>query len=34
VQLVGRGLTLWDLAPNRVENHVSQWKPLLDWIEA
>jgi chromosome partitioning protein len=33
VQLAGRGLTLWDLAPNRVHNHLVQWQPLLDWLE-
>ena len=33
VQLAAHGLTLWDVAPSRVEKDVAQWQPLLDWVE-
>ena len=33
VQLAAHGLTLWDVAPSRVEKDVAQWQPLLRWIE-
>ena len=32
VQLAARGLTLWDVAPSRVERDLEQWQPLADWI--
>ncbi len=32
VQLAARGLTLWDVAPSRVERDLAQWQPLLDWL--
>ena len=32
VQLAARGLTLWDVAPSRVERDLEQWPPLKDWI--
>jgi len=32
VHLAARGLTLWDLAPGRVERDLAQWQPILDWI--
>jgi hypothetical protein len=32
VHLAARGLTLWDVAPSRVERDLPQWQPLLDWI--
>lgn len=32
VQLAARGLTLWDLAPSRVERDLAQWQPLLAWL--
>ncbi len=32
VQLAARGLTLWDVAPSRVERDLEQWQPLKDWI--
>ena len=31
VQLAARGLTIWDVAPSRVERDLEQWKPLTDW---
>jgi chromosome partitioning protein len=32
VQLAARGLTLWDVAPSRVERDLEQWQPLKEWI--
>ena len=32
VHLAARGLTLWDVAPSRVERDLAQWQPLTDWI--
>lgn len=32
VQLAARGLTLWDVAPSRVERDLEQWLPLVAWI--
>jgi chromosome partitioning protein len=34
VHLAARGLTLWDVAPSRVERDVEQWQPLVNWINA
>jgi chromosome partitioning protein len=34
VQLAAHGLTLWDVAPSRVERDLAQWAPLQDWITA
>ncbi|HUN91189.1 MAG TPA: ParA family protein [Burkholderiaceae bacterium] len=34
VQLAARGLTLWDVAPSRVEKDREQWRPIIDWVEA
>jgi chromosome partitioning protein len=31
VQLAAHGLTLWDVAPSRVEKDVEQWQTLLAW---
>ena len=33
VQLAARGLTLWDVAPSRVERDLEQWAPLVAWIK-
>jgi len=33
VQLAARGLTLWDVAPSRVERDLEQWAPLVAWVE-
>ena len=33
VQLAARGLTLWDVAPSRVERDLEQWLPLKLWID-
>jgi len=34
VQLAARGLTLWDVAPSRVERDLEQWAPLVAWVQA
>ena len=33
VQLAARGLTLWDVAPSRVERDLEQWQPLAAWVK-
>lgn len=33
VQLAARGLTLWDVAPGRVERDLQQWMPLTAWLD-
>jgi chromosome partitioning protein len=32
VQLAAHGLTLWDVAPSRVERDLQQWAALADWV--
>jgi len=32
VHLAAHGLTLWDVAPSRVERDLEQWRPLLEWV--
>ena len=32
VQLAAHGLTLWDVAPSRVERDLEQWQPLTAWL--
>lgn len=34
VQLAARGLTVWDVAPGRVERDLEQWQALKEWIES
>ena len=34
IQLAARGLTLWDVAPSRVDRDLEQWQPILRWIDA
>lgn len=34
VHLAARGLTLWDVAPSRVERDLEQWQHLTPWILA
>jgi chromosome partitioning protein len=34
VQLAAHGLTLWDVAPSRVERDLAQWEPLMAWVRA
>jgi chromosome partitioning protein len=33
VHLAAHGLTLWDVAPGRVERDLAQWAPLMDWLD-
>lgn len=33
IHLAARGLTLWDVAPSRVEKDLEQWTPLTRWVE-
>lgn len=33
VQLAARGLTLFDIAPGRVQRDLAQWAPLTRWLE-
>jgi chromosome partitioning protein len=32
VHLAARGLTLWDVAPSRVERDLPQWESILKWV--
>ena len=34
VQLAAHGLTLWDVAPSRVERDLAQWEPLTAWVSS
>ncbi|MCW7538792.1 ParA family protein [Aquabacterium sp. A7-Y] len=34
IQLAAHGLTLWDVAPSRVERDLQQWQPLVQWINS
>jgi chromosome partitioning protein len=34
VQLAARGLTLWDVAPGRVQRDLEQWQPIAKWIDS
>ena len=34
VQLAAHGLTLWDVAPSRVERDLAQWQALQQWLAA
>jgi chromosome partitioning protein len=34
VQLAAHGLTLWDVAPSRVDKDLAQWQDLICWLEA
>lgn len=33
VQLAAHGLSLWDVAPSRVERDLLQWQPLQRWLD-
>jgi chromosome partitioning protein len=33
VHLAARGLTLWDVAPSRVERDLEQWEALIPWLD-
>jgi chromosome partitioning protein len=32
IHLAARGLTLWDVAPSRVERDLEQWQPVVAWL--
>ncbi|HUG24949.1 ParA family protein [Piscinibacter sp.] len=32
VHLAARGLTLWDVAPGRVQRDLEQWQPIAEWL--
>jgi chromosome partitioning protein len=32
VHLAARGLTVFDVAPGRVERDLLQWQPICDWL--
>lgn len=32
VQLAAHGLTVWDVAPSRVEKDIAQWQSLIAWL--
>jgi chromosome partitioning protein len=34
VHLAARGLTLFDVAPGRVERDLAQWQALCQWLDA
>jgi chromosome partitioning protein len=34
IHLAARGLTLWDVAPSRVERDLEQWQPITAWIDS
>ncbi len=34
VHLAAHGLTLWDVAPARVERDLEQWRPIVRWVDA
>jgi len=34
VHLAAHGLTLWDVAPGRVQKDLEQWLPILKWIDS
>jgi len=33
VQLAARGLTLFDIAPGRVQRDLEQWQPICHWLD-
>jgi len=33
VQLTARGLTIFDLAPERVARDLAQWQPICEWLD-
>jgi chromosome partitioning protein len=32
IQLSAHGLTIWDVAPSRVERDLAQWASLAEWL--
>lgn len=33
IHLAARGLTVFDVAPSRVEKDLQQWQPICDWLD-
>ena len=33
IHLAARGLTLFDVAPGRVEKDLEQWKSICEWLD-
>jgi chromosome partitioning protein len=33
VHLAARGLTLWDVAPGKVERDLEQWQGICRWLD-
>jgi chromosome partitioning protein len=33
IHLAARGLTLFDVAPSRVEKDLQQWQPICEWLD-
>ena len=33
VQLAARGLTVFDLAPERMARDLAQWQPICEWLD-
>ena len=34
IHLAASGLTLFDVAPTRVEKDLAQWQPICEWLDA
>ena len=34
VQLAARGLTVFDIAPGRVQRDLEQWQPICQWLDS
>jgi chromosome partitioning protein len=34
IHMAARGLTLWDVAPSRVQRDLEQWESIVKWLEA
>jgi chromosome partitioning protein len=34
IQLAAHGLTVFDLAPERVQRDLAQWQPICQWLDA
>jgi chromosome partitioning protein len=32
IQLAAHGLTVFDVAPSRVQKDLDQWEPLIQWL--
>jgi chromosome partitioning protein len=34
IQTTARGLTIFDVAPGKVERDLQQWQPICAWLSA